>query len=82
MDFQACPQAARYYITYLKLNRGSVADSLNNWLQNAMLIVARKRNIKLNPTHYSAHRLRQGGCTDMARRNTPSWRIEMTRRWS
>ena len=57
-------------------------DHLNNWLQNAMAIVARKIKIKLNHFNYLAHSLRQGGCTDMVKHNVPSCRIEMTRRWS
>ena len=57
-------------------------DHLNNWLQNAMKIVARKMNVKLDPSNYTAHTLRQGGCTDMARHGVPSWRIQMTGRWS
>ena len=57
-------------------------DHINNYLQNAMAIVARKMNIKLDPSNYTAHTLRQGGCTDMARHGIPSWRIEMTGRWS
>ena len=57
-------------------------DHLNNWLQNAIAIVARKMDIKLDPSNYTAHTLRQGGCTDMARHGVPSWRIEMTGRWS
>ena len=57
-------------------------DHLNNWLQNAMAIVATKMNVKLDPSNYTAHTLRQGGCTDMARHGVPSWRIQMTGRWS
>ena len=30
-------------------------DHLNNWLQNAMAIVAKKMKIKLDPTTYTAH---------------------------
>ena len=56
-------------------------DHLNNWLQNAIAIVSKKMKIKLDPSKYPAHSLRQGGCTDMARHNVPSWRIEMTGRW-
>ena len=56
-------------------------DHLNNWLQNAIAIVAKKRNIKMDPSKYPPHSLRQGGCTDMARHNIPSWRIEMKGRW-
>ena len=47
-----------------------------------MVIVAKKTNIKLKPTNYAAHTLRQGGCTDMTRHGVPSWRIHVTRRWS
>ena len=47
-----------------------------------MAIVARKVYIKLDPSNYATHTLRQGGCTDMARHGVPSWRMEMTWRWS
>ena len=47
-----------------------------------MAIVARKMNIKLDPSNYTANTLRQEGCTDMARHGVASWRIEMTGRWS
>ena len=37
--------------------------------------------IKMDPSKYPAHSLRQGGCTHMARHNVSYWRIEMTGRW-
>ena len=39
-------------------------------------------DIKLDPSNYTSHTLRQGGCTDMARHGVPSWRMEVTGRWS
>ena len=39
-------------------------------------------DIKSDPFNYTAHALRQRGCTDKARYGVPSWRIEMTGRWS
>ena len=56
-------------------------NHLNNWLQNAIVIVAKKLNIKLDASKYPAHSLRQGKCTDMARHGYPSWRIERAGRW-
>ena len=38
-------------------------------------------DVKLDPSNYTAHALRQGGRTDMARHGVPSWHIEMTGRW-
>ena len=54
---------------------------LNNWIQNAMDIVAKKMKLKLNPSNYPAHSMRQGRCTDIARHNFPAWRIERSGRW-
>ena len=48
---------------------------------NAIVIVAKKLKIKLDPSKYTPHALRQGGCTDMARHGFPAWRIEMAGRW-
>ena len=55
-------------------------DHLNNWLQNAMAIVARRIDVKLAPSNYTTHTLRQESCTDMARHGVLSWHIEMTGR--
>ena len=57
-------------------------DDLNDWLQNGRAIVARTVDVKLNSSKYTAHTSKQEGCTDMARRGVPSWRIEMTGRGS
>ena len=57
-------------------------DHLNNWLQNAMATVAGNQKMKLDPSIYTAHTLRKGGCTDVASHGVSSCRIEMTGTWS
>ena len=56
-------------------------DHLNTWMFNAISLLGKKLRIKIDPSKYTPHTLRQGGCTDMARHGVPSWRIEMTGRW-
>ena len=68
------------FIFVHKTGRHFRYDHLNNWLQNDMPIVARKTDIKLHPSNYTAHTLRQGGCIDMARQGVLSWHNEMTGR--
>ena len=45
-----------------------------------MAFVAKKKDVKLDPSNFAAYTLRQGECTDMATHGVPSWRIEMTER--
>ena len=60
-----------------KNGKPSSYDCLNKWLQNAMTIVAKNMNVKMAPTNNTAHTIRQGSCTDMARHGVPSWRIQI-----
>ena len=39
-------------------------------------------NFKMDPSNYTPHALRVGGCTDMARNGSPGWLIEQKGRWS
>ena len=57
-------------------------DHLNDWLQTAIAIVAKKMDIKLDPSIYTAHTLKQAEFIDMASQGVPSWRIQMIERWS
>ena len=47
-------------------------DHLSDWLQNAVAIVAKKMDIKLDPANYAAHISGSGGCTDLPRHGVPS----------
>ena len=57
-------------------------NNLNNWIHNAIAALNKRMNLKMNPAHYTAHTLRTGGCTDMARKGYPGWMIESQGRWS
>ena len=56
-------------------------DNLNNWMYNVINALNKKLNLNMDPKKYTPHTLRQGGCTDMARKGFPSWKIEMSGRW-
>ena len=51
-------------------------------MHNAIPVLNRKLNLKMDPAMYTAHTLRLGGCTDMARKGVPNWKIEAQGRWS
>ena len=70
-----------YFLFIYKNGTSFTYNHLNNWLQNATAIVAKKLNIKLDPSKYPAHSLRQSKCTDIARHNYPSRQIETAERW-
>ena len=55
---------------------------LNCFMYNCIGELNEIYKVNMDPTHYTPHTLRVGGCTDKARLNWPGWRIERWGRWS
>ena len=68
---------------FIKRNGKTVSyDNLNNFMHNTICAINRRMKLKMNPSNYTPHTLRTGGCTDMARKGYPAHIIESQGRWS
>lgn len=48
---------------------------LNTFMKNVIINLNSIKRLKMNPSHYTPHALRLGGCTDKAREGFQGWRI-------
>ena len=56
-------------------------NDLNDKMNDLITALGEKLNLKINLSCGAPHTLRQGGCTDFARKDSSAWRNEMKDRW-